>query len=133
MHCIFAKNHTSKIFIINEFEIRYYKNNHWCFFMNNRLKIAREFAESINSDKIVKIILFGSVARGDDTEDSDIDILIISDYRSEIWEDIADMIGEFVLEKQELISAHIMSTERFNTTQDYSFLSNVLAEGEVLV
>jgi predicted nucleotidyltransferase len=33
----------------------------------------------------VKIILFGSVARGDDTEDSDIDILIISDYRNEIW------------------------------------------------
>ena len=55
------------------------------------------------------------------------------DYRSEIWDDIVDMIGEFVLEKQELISAHIMSTERFNTTQDYSFLSNVLAEGKVLV
>lgn len=101
--------------------------------LNNRDKIAREFAEAINSDKIFRIILFGSVARGDDTEYSDIDILIISDYRSEIWEDIADMIGEIVLERQELISAHIMTTERFNTTQDYSFLSNVLAEGEVLV
>ena len=82
---------------------------------------------------LTRIGIFGSVARGDDTEDSDIDILIISDYRSEIWEDIADMIGEIVLEKQELISAHIMSTKRFNTTQDYSFLSNVLAEGNVLV
>ena len=71
--------------------------------MNNRLEIAQEFAESINSDKIVKIILFGSVARGDDTDDSDIDILIISDYRDEIWDDVADMIGEFVLEKQELM------------------------------
>lgn len=101
--------------------------------MNNRVKIAYEFANAINSDKIVRIILFGSVARGDDTEDSDIDILIVSDYRDEIWENIADMIGEIVLEKQELISAHIMSTDRFNTTQDYSFLSNVLAEGEVLV
>ena len=130
--CFFHKV-SLKIFIINEIEIRYYKNNRWCLFMNNRLEIAQEFAKSINSDKIVKIILFGSVARGDDTEDSDIDILIISDYRSEIWEDIADLIGEIVLEKQELISAHIMTTERFNTTQDYSFLSNVLAEGEVLV
>lgn len=101
--------------------------------MNNRKEIAHEFAKTINSDNIIKIILFGSVARGDDTEDSDIDILIISDYRNEIWEDIADMIGEIVLEKQELISAHIMSTKRFNTTQDYSFLSNVLAEGNVLV
>ncbi|MEE1129383.1 MAG: nucleotidyltransferase domain-containing protein [Methanobrevibacter sp.] len=101
--------------------------------MNNRLEIAKEFAKSINSDKIVKIILFGSVARGDDHEESDIDILIITDYRDEIWDDIENMIGEIVLEKQELISAHIMSTKRFNTTQDYSFLSNVLEEGEVLV
>lgn len=30
--------------------------------MNNRIEIAREFAEAINSDKITKIILFGSVA-----------------------------------------------------------------------
>ena len=101
--------------------------------MNNRVKIAHEFANAINSDKIVRIILFGSVARGDDNKDSDIDILIVSDYRAEIWEDIEYMIGEIVLEKQELISAHIMSTNRFNTTQDYSFLSNVLEEGEVLV
>ena len=101
--------------------------------MNNRLEIAKEFAESINSDKIVNIILFGSVARDDDHEESDIDILIITDYSDEIWEDIENIIGEIVLEKQELISAHIMSTNRFNTTRDYSFLSNVLAEGEVLV
>ena len=101
--------------------------------MNNRLEIAHEFADLINSDKIVKIILFGSVARGDDYEGSDIDILIITDYRDEIWENIENIIGEILLEKQELISAHIMSTKRFNATQDYSFLSNVLAEGEILV
>ena len=55
--------------------------------MHNRIEIAREFAHAIDSEDIIKIILFGSVARGDDTEDSDIDILIISDYRNEIWED----------------------------------------------
>lgn len=101
--------------------------------MKNRVKIAYEFANAINSDKIVRIILFGSVARGDDGKDSDIDILIVSDYRNEIWENIEDVIGEIVLEKQELISVHIMGTERFNVSKDYSFLSNVLAEGKVLV
>lgn len=101
--------------------------------MKNRVKIAYEFANAINSDKIVRIILFGSVARGDDGKDSDIDILIVSDYRNEIWENIEDVIGEIVLEKQELISVHIMDTERFNVSKDYSFLSNVLAEGKVLV
>ena len=101
--------------------------------MNNRIEIAKEFAKKINSKYVKQVILFGSVARGDDDEDSDIDILIISDYMDEIWDDIADLVGEFVLEKQELISAHVMTTDRFNTTQDYSFLSNVLAEGEILV
>ena len=101
--------------------------------MNNRIEIAKEFAKKINSKYVKQVILFGSVARGEDDEDSDIDILIISDYMDEIWDDIADLVGEFVLEKQELISAHVMTTDRFNTTQDYSFLSNVLAEGEILV
>ena len=32
--------------------------------MYNRIEIAREFAEAIKSDDIIKIILFGSVARG---------------------------------------------------------------------
>ena len=56
--------------------------------MNNRVKIAHEFANAINSDKIVRIILFGSVARGEDTENSDIDILIVSDY----WEEIDQLL-----------------------------------------
>ena len=100
--------------------------------LNNRLEIAKEFAEAIKSDKIVKIILFGSVARGEDREYSDIDILIVSDYRDDIWEDIADIIGEIVLNNQELISVHIMNTNRFNTAQNYSFLSNVLKDGIIL-
>ena len=42
--------------------------------MYDRIKIAREFADTVKSDGIIKIILFGSVARGEDTEHSDIDI-----------------------------------------------------------
>ena len=103
------------------------------FLMNNRREIAREFANSIKSDKIIKIILFGSVARGDDTEESDIDILIVSDFWEEIDPIITDVIWDIVLEKQELISVHIMPVERFNTTKNYSFLSNVLEDGVVLV
>jgi len=44
----------------------------------NRKQLAIDFAKSLNHPEIEKIILFGSVARGDDTEDSDIDILIIT-------------------------------------------------------
>lgn len=101
--------------------------------MNNRLEIARKFAESINSDKIFKIILFGSVARGDDSEESDIDILIVSDYWEEIDSVITDVVGDIVFDEQELISPHIISVERFNNTKNYPFLTNVIKEGVVLV
>ena len=120
------------MFIINEIDIINYKI-FWGLCMNNRVNIAHEFANAINSDKIVRIILFGSVARGDDGKDSDIDILIVSDYWEEIDSIITDVVGDIVLDQQELISPHIMSVDRFNNTKDYSFLTNVLEEGVVLV
>ena len=123
---------TLKMFIINELDIINYKIL-WGLCMNNRVKIAHEFANAINSDKIVRIILFGSVARGDDGKDSDIDILIVSDYWEEIDSIITDVVGDIVLDQQELISPHIMSVGRFNNTKDYSFLTNVLEDGVVLV
>lgn len=120
------------MFIINELDIINYKIL-WGLCMNNRVKIAHEFANAINSDKIVRIILFGSVARGDDGKDPDIDILIVSDYWEEIDSIITDVVGDIVLDQQELISPHIMSVGRFNNTKDYSFLTNVLEDGVVLV
>lgn len=96
--------------------------------MNNRIKVAKKFANSINSDKIIRIILFGSVARGDDDKDSDIDILIVSDYWEDIDPKITELVGQIMYEDDELISAHVMNIERFNTTQHYSFLSNVLKD-----
>jgi len=44
----------------------------------DRKQLAIDFARSLNHPEIEKIILFGSVARGDDTKDLDIDILIIT-------------------------------------------------------
>ena len=100
--------------------------------MNNRVEIAREFAEAIKSDKILKIILFGSVARGDDREDSDIDILIISNYWEQIDSLITDEVFKVVLDKEELISPHVLSEKQFNETKDFNFLTSVLEDGVVI-
>lgn len=97
--------------------------------MNNRYEIAQEFAKTINSRYILKIILFGSVARREDTHESDIDILIVSNFPEKIEDQIDDEVAWIMHDKNELISAHIMSEERFNSTQHFSFLSNVLSEG----
>ena len=100
--------------------------------MESKIEIAKNFAKNIKSEKIILMVLFGSVARGDCSPDSDIDILVVSNYRSEIWPKISKLIGDTVLEKGELLSIHVMSENIFNETKDYSFLTNVLKEGIIL-
>ena len=100
--------------------------------VSSKFEIAQEFARAINSDKIKLIMLFGSVARGDYRPNSDIDILIVSNYRKDIWPKIKVLIGDTVLEKGELLSVHVMPEEFFNETKNYSFLTNVLKEGIIL-
>ncbi len=96
----------------------------------NRIEIAHEFANAINSDEIIRMILFGSVARGDDNDESDIDILIVLDHDNRELESLIDnIVVEFILEKEEVISPHVMTEEHFNKTKDYSFLKTVMAEG----
>lgn len=56
----------------------------WVIIMHNRVELAKKFARSIESFDITSIILFGSVARGEDNEDSDIDILIVSPIAEKI-------------------------------------------------
>ena len=77
--------------------------------MKNRKFIAQEFANTIKSDKISQIILFGSVARGDDTEESDIDILIISKNPNDIELEIHSEVVNFAINTNELISPQIVA------------------------
>lgn len=100
--------------------------------MYNRIEIAREFAKAIKSDKIKKIILFGSVAREEDTEESDIDILIISNEWEQIDSLITEEVFNIVLDTQELISPYILSEKQFEQTKNFNFLTNVLKEGVVI-
>ncbi len=100
--------------------------------MHDRIKIAREFAESIKSDNIKLIVLFGSVARGDDNEESDIDILIVSPIASEIKPAIHKIAIDIILEKDEVISPRLMTEEQFNQMDEYPFLNNVLKEGIII-
>lgn len=98
----------------------------------NRFEIAKKFANSINSKYIYKIILFGSVARGEDKDGSDIDILIVTAHKNKISDKITEEVVKIILEDEEFISAHIISEDRFNKTQHFSFISNVLEEGVII-
>ena len=100
--------------------------------MNNRKAIAYDFAKAINSEYIIRIILFGSVARGDDTEESDIDILVVSNYAELIEPKIREEVFNVILDKKEFISAHVFSEEKLNKISDFSLLKNIEEEGIVL-
>ena len=100
--------------------------------MNDRIKIAKEFAKTIKSDDIKLIMLFGSVARGEDTKESEIDILIVSPNADDLRYKINRIAVDIILEKDEVISPYLMTEEHFNKTRNNSFLTNVLNEGVVL-
>ena len=100
--------------------------------MNDRIEIAKEFAKTIKSDDIKLIMLFGSVARGEDTKESDIDILIVSPNADDLRYKINRIAVDIILEKDEVISPHLMTEEHFNKTRNNPFLTNVLNEGVVI-
>lgn len=85
-----------------------------------------------NQKKLKKIILFGSVARQEDTEKSDIDILIIADNEEELEDYISEEVIDILLTEKQYISAHIMSQQHFNETKNFSFLRNVSKDGIII-
>ena len=98
-----------------------------------RWKAVEEFVRRAldrYGDRIESIILFGSVARGEAKEDSDIDILVVGDVSLELVE----VSFPILLEYGELISAKNMEKDRFDfaAKEGHSFVRNVLREGVVL-
>lgn len=86
--------------------------------MDNTLDILQELKESLKKlcgDQILKIVLFGSRARGDFDEDSDIDIaLIVRELTPKLKDKILDNVAEFELRHDVVLSVIILSEEDFN-------------------
>lgn len=98
----------------------------------NRKNLAIEFANSLRFPEIKKIILFGSVARGDDNKDSDIDILIVSSKKAETKDKIMAKITDALLEQGIYISAKVISQNEYESLKTTYFISNINKEGVVI-
>ncbi|MDP1553667.1 MAG: nucleotidyltransferase domain-containing protein [Methanobacteriaceae archaeon] len=94
---------------------------------------VQEFVRRIEKDhhnEIESIILFGSVARGEAREDSDIDILII--IKEEDFHLRRLFIGEAFdtfMKTGKNVSAKVISHNDFQLRKNFSFLKNVIADG----
>lgn len=99
-----------------------------------RLDITKEFAAAASAQfgtKIKFILLFGSVAKGTDNEESDIDLMIVSDDNS-LQKRINDIVADFLLKYQELPSPLVCSSEDLKMYKNFSFYRNVMKEGKIL-
>ncbi len=90
--------------------------------------------QALYGDRLFSVLLYGSVARGEPTVDSDIDVLVVLKERVSPVQEIrrmADIRLHFLLEFGELVSIMPMSWEAFSDRSD-SFANTLRPEGITL-
>ncbi|OHD68472.1 MAG: DNA polymerase subunit beta [Spirochaetes bacterium RBG_16_49_21] len=99
-------------------------------------KILSDFKKelvNIYNDRLIKVILFGSYARGHETDDSDVDILLVlrgKVVKGREIDAIIDVITEISLRYNTLISVIPVSEDDFISSESPLML-NVKKEGYV--
>ena len=106
--------------------------------VNNILQQFISKVKDVLGNRLKKVILYGSYARGDYDKKSDIDIMILTDLNEEDIERYRDIISDiafdYELEKGIVISPIIKNIDKYNIRINYiPFYSNVEREGVVLI
>lgn len=84
--------------------------------------------------RIEKVVLYGSVARANDTPDSDIDIaVIVHGYTKEMHDEMLDFLVDLELEFYKVISVLLIGYDAFQEWKDVTpFYKNICKEGITL-
>jgi predicted nucleotidyltransferase len=102
--------------------------------LNEITKRVCAAAKEVLGGKLEKVILYGSYARGDSDEYSDVDILVLADITQEDCCDrgleILNFVGDLALEHNILICPKVVCSATFQQYSDIlPFYMNVLKEG----
>ena len=99
--------------------------------IKNILQELREALEALYGPRLKRLVLYGSYARGEATDDSDIDVMVVLDGKVSIWEEITrmnDVVTELCLKHAALISLYPIAESDYLTKQSL-VLRNVHREG----
>ena len=103
--------------------------------MNPKIKAIvtelRQYLEKLYGDRLLQMVVFGSQARGDAVEGSDIDILVVLRGPVNSGEEIVrtgGIVADLSLRFGEVISCVFMDEEKF-TYRNGPLLRNVRREG----
>ncbi|MBU2584033.1 MAG: nucleotidyltransferase domain-containing protein [Bacteroidetes bacterium] len=96
-------------------------------------ELKQELLEKF-SNRLIKIIVYGSYARGEYSTDSDIDIYVLTSMIDEEIKSMEDAIVkisvEIVLKYDILVSIHVKNISHFNNYFDtLPLYSNIIREG----
>ena len=103
---------------------------------NFRTRLAKDFAKKAEErlpDILEDVILYGSVARGEDGNDSDIDLLAIlkndDDQNGRIQRGLSEIAYVIGLESGQNISIQSYPRDHIERFRSYSFFKNVFRDG----
>ena len=86
--------------------------------MDSRPAILQELKRSLESflgDQLINMVLFGSMARGDYHDESDVDVaIIVRGLTRKLKGQILDKVAELELEHHMPLSILVLSEEEFN-------------------
>lgn len=93
-------------------------------------KFRNEIEEELG-DQVKEVILYGSVARDEETEESDVDVLVVVEDRS-VKDKIFDISLRTMLEEDVYIAPKVITGEEFTDMRDKGnpFLSEIMPEAE---
>lgn len=106
--------------------------------VNKEIQKFIEKIQQLLGDRLKKVILYGSYARGDYNKQSDIDIMILTDLSFKEIEEYRDKISDIAYDVELntgiILSPVIKNIEKYNSRINFvPFYKNVQKEGVVLV